>query len=64
MSDRSPPQKRGTSMAITAMVWFLPLADVAIEVVDEVNSSTPTALIAARVLVRVGALFCTSNRTG
>ncbi|MGX1599006.1 hypothetical protein ACWIDS_18325 [Dietzia maris] len=62
MSAQETPQKRGNHVVTIAMSWILPLAEIVIEVVDEVNNSAPTALVAVRALVRVGALVYASNR--
>ena len=62
MNGQDPPQTRGKHIAAITVSWLLPLAEIAVEVVDEVNSSAPTALIAVRALARVAALLYASNR--
>lgn len=62
MSAQETPQRRGNRVVAIAKSWILPLVEIVIEVVDEVDSSAPTALIAVRALVRVAALMCASNR--
>jgi len=63
MRDHSPPNRR-KHKAIETMIWILPLAEIVIEEVAEVQNSTLPALIAARVLMRAGTLWSASKRTG
>lgn len=62
MNGQDAPQTRGKHIAAITMGWLLPLAEIAVEVVDEVNSSAPTAWITVKALVRVTALVYASNR--
>ena len=62
MRDHSPPKRR--TQVIETTIRLLPLAEMVVEEIAEVQNNTPAALIAVRVLVRAVTLICTLKRTG